>query len=80
MSAQEDKLTIIDTRKQEMDNSLEEMKYELEKAMRRECKLDFRLAEVCPAQFFSNFFFILFLRVVNMLTSVSFLNFLVSPN
>lgn len=46
MSAQEDKLTIIDTRKQEMDNSLEEMKYELEKAMRRECKLDFRLAEV----------------------------------
>lgn len=46
VSAQEDKLTIIDTRKQEMDNSLEEMKYELEKAMRRECKLDFRLAEV----------------------------------
>ncbi|VIO90063.1 RING finger protein 20, putative [Brugia malayi] len=45
VSAQEDKLTIIDTRKQEMDNSLEEMKYELEKAMRRECKLDFRLAE-----------------------------------
>uniref|UniRef100_A0A0R3RFY0 E3 ubiquitin protein ligase n=1 Tax=Elaeophora elaphi TaxID=1147741 RepID=A0A0R3RFY0_9BILA len=45
VSAQEDKLTIIDTRKQEMDNSLEEMKYELEKAVRRECKLDFRLAE-----------------------------------
>ncbi|OZC06205.1 hypothetical protein X798_06813 [Onchocerca flexuosa] len=45
VSAQEDKLTIIDTRKQEMNNSLEEMKYELEKAMRRECKLDFRLAE-----------------------------------
>ncbi|EFO25573.2 RING finger protein 20 [Loa loa] len=45
VSAQEDKLTIIDTRKQEMDNSLEEMKYELEKAIRRECKLDFRLAE-----------------------------------
>uniref|UniRef100_A0A8R1U064 E3 ubiquitin protein ligase n=1 Tax=Onchocerca volvulus TaxID=6282 RepID=A0A8R1U064_ONCVO len=45
VSAQDDKLTIIDTRKQEMNNSLEEMKYELEKAMRRECKLDFRLAE-----------------------------------
>lgn len=29
-----------------MDNNLEEMKYQLEKAMRRECKLDFRLAEV----------------------------------
>lgn len=55
VSAQEDKLTIMDTRKQEMDNSLEEMKYELEKAMRREFKLDFRLAEVCKCGF-SSFF------------------------
>ncbi|VDN02492.1 unnamed protein product [Thelazia callipaeda] len=46
VSAQEDRLTIMDTRKQEMDSNLEEMKYELEKAMRRECRLDFRLAEV----------------------------------
>lgn len=45
MAAQEDELTIMETQKEEMSNSLEEVKYELEKSMRRECKLDYRLAD-----------------------------------
>ncbi|KHN72916.1 E3 ubiquitin-protein ligase Bre1 [Toxocara canis] len=45
VSAQEDELTLMETRQEEMTNSLEEVKYQLEKSMRRECKLDFRLAE-----------------------------------
>ncbi|VDN26861.1 unnamed protein product [Gongylonema pulchrum] len=45
--AQEDMLARMDIQKQEMDNRLEEVKYELEKVLRRECKLDVRLAEVC---------------------------------
>ncbi|VDN27443.1 unnamed protein product [Gongylonema pulchrum] len=40
-------LARMDIQKQEMDNRLEEVKYELEKVLRRECKLDVRLAEVC---------------------------------
>uniref|UniRef100_A0A0N5AMT2 E3 ubiquitin protein ligase n=1 Tax=Syphacia muris TaxID=451379 RepID=A0A0N5AMT2_9BILA len=45
VAAQEDELIIMETRKEEMSNSLEEVKYELEKSMRRECKLDYRLAD-----------------------------------
>uniref|UniRef100_F1KQY9 E3 ubiquitin protein ligase n=2 Tax=Ascaris TaxID=6251 RepID=F1KQY9_ASCSU len=45
VSAQEDELTLMETRQEEMTNSLEEVKYQLDKSMRRECKLDFRLAE-----------------------------------
>lgn len=46
VASQEDELTIMETQKEEMSNSLEEVKYELEKSMRRECKLDYRLADV----------------------------------
>lgn len=45
VAAQEDELSMIETSKEEMSNSLEEAKYELEKLMRRECKLDYRLAD-----------------------------------
>ncbi|VDK50127.1 unnamed protein product [Anisakis simplex] len=45
-SAQEDELSSMETRHQEMSNSLDEVKYQLEKSMRRECKLDFRLADL----------------------------------
>ncbi len=45
-SAHEDELSSMETKTEEMSNQLEEVKYELEKTMRREDKLDYRLAEV----------------------------------
>ncbi|MFH4974275.1 hypothetical protein AB6A40_000984 [Gnathostoma spinigerum] len=45
VAAHEDELSMMETRTEEMSNSLEEVKYELVKSMRRECKLDYRLAE-----------------------------------
>lgn len=36
----------METKTEEMRNQLEEVQYELEKSMRREDKLDYRLAEV----------------------------------
>uniref|UniRef100_A0A914UKW1 E3 ubiquitin protein ligase n=3 Tax=Plectus sambesii TaxID=2011161 RepID=A0A914UKW1_9BILA len=45
-AAHEDEISAMETKTEEMRNQLEEVKYELEKTMRREDKLDYRLAEV----------------------------------
>lgn len=57
-----------------MDNSLEEMKYELEKAMRRECKLDFRLAEVCLLYELCKVSFLNFRIMGSAFSAISFCN------
>ncbi|VDN59365.1 unnamed protein product [Dracunculus medinensis] len=45
VSALEDELALMETRTEEISNSLEEVKYELDKSLRRECRLDYRLSE-----------------------------------